>query len=430
MTFPFIDDDPNKSEKESPFTIDPTAAIGTPAPVAKPKPLKADKAASTSTGKESGFIGRQAPKAKEGDFSDEQIRAMRRGGTDSLKKQTAGEDVMEVVKLTREQKIRKMMGPALTIGVTVGIGLVLLIAVGILIHGMIGQYEAQNSLRSARTFLKQGNAALARRHLEPLIKGGIKDPAIFSVVGICSNKLNEPQRALDEFKQAARLEPKEPAHLCGRAEAYLKLDKPQDAINESNAAMALNPNYPDAFRWRAAAYLKQSEYDKSIEDCDKYLKLSGSPTADVYATKAAALFDLKKFADSAADYNLAVQIEPENGEYWTAKAISLQSAKDFKNAVKAVNRSLEVQGKKIDLLRLRADCLLSAHDFDAAIKDYELVGQLTRKKEDYVRCADVAMGGKRFNLAFFYYSKALEADPNDNKVRESRENAAKAAGVS
>lgn len=423
----FIDDDPNKTEKESPFTIDPTAAIGTPGPSAKPKPLKAEKGASSA--KEGGFIGRQAPKSKEGDFSDDQIRAMRRDGTDTLKKQTAVDEI-DLVELTKEQKMRKMMGPALTIGATVGIGIVLLVAVGMLIKGMVGQYEAQNSLRSARAFLKQGNAALARRHLEPLIKDGIKDPALFSIVGICSNKLNEPQRALNEFDQAAKLEPKEPAHLCGRAEAFLKLDKPQEAINESNSALKLNPNYPDAFRWRAAAYLKQSEYDKSIEDCDKYLKVATSPTADVYATRGASLFSEKKFQDSAADYTRAVQIEPENGEYWTAKAVSLQSANEFKDAVRALNRSLEVQGKKIELLRRRADCLLAAHDFDGAIKDYELVGQLTRTKEDYVRCADVAMGGKRYNLAFFYYTKALEADPNDNKVRAARETAGKAAGVS
>lgn len=420
----YYDDDKNK--EESPFTIDPTAALYTSQP-AKPKPMKAERSASISS--EKGFIGRQAPKAKDDELTDDEIRAMRRGTTDALKRSTVGEDVSEFVPQTKGQKLRKVLGPALTIGVTVGIGLVLLVAVGMMLYGMVGQYEAQNMLQSAKTFLKQGNPSLARRHLEPLIKNGTKDPAIHSMVGVCSNKLNDPKRALEEFTEAAKLAPKDPAHLCGKAEAYIKLDKPAEAIAEANAALAIAPQYPDALRFRAAGYAKQAEFQKALDDSAIYLKLNNSPAADVYATRAVSFYNLKQFDEAANEYNHAVQVEPENGAYWTSRAEALQLAKSYKEAILAVNRAISILGKQPELLRLRAACHLSNGDFDESIKDYEFICQLSRKKEDYIKCADVAMGGKRYNLAHFYYSTALEADPNDDAVRAKKDQAKKSAGL-
>jgi tetratricopeptide (TPR) repeat protein len=424
--YQYYEDESNK--EESPFTIDPTAALSTSQP-AKPKPMKAGRTASVNSSGTQGFIGRQAPKASDDDLTDDEIRAMRRSTTDAIKKSTAGEDVSEFVPQTQGQKLRRVLGPALTLSVTLGIGLVLLVAVGMTLYGMVAQHEAQNMLQSAKTFLKQGNPSLARRHLEPLIEGGSKDPAIHSLVGVCSNKLNDPSRALEEFTTASRLAPKDPAHLCGKAEAYIKLDKPTEAINEANAALALDPNFPDALRFRAAAHAKLNEFQKALDDSGTYLKLSSSPAADVYATRAVSYFNLKKFEEAASEYNHAVQLEPENGLYWTDRAEALKEAKSYKEAIAAVNRAISIAGKQTDLLRLRGACHLASGTFDEAIKDYELICQLSRKKEDYIKCADVAASGKRFNLALFYYTTALESNPDDNAVRAKKDQAKKSAGL-
>lgn len=424
----FYEEEAQNSEKESPFTIDPTAALSSGSP-SKPKPLKAARS-NTTANQQGGFIGRQSAKPKvDGELTDEEIRALRKGTNEALKRVTVGEDVSDFVPVTGKQRFRKLVGPMLTLGVTIGIGLVLLVAVGMMLYGMVAQYEAQNTLSSAHSFLKQGNAGLARRHLEPLVKGGIKDPAVFSLVGVCSNKLGEPQRALEEFSRASQLAPKEPAHLCGKAEAYLKLDKPEEAITEANAALGLNPQYADALRLRAAAYVKQGKYQNTLDDTAEYMKLSSAPTADVYANRALALFNMKRFKESADDYAQAVQIEPENGAYWTAKAESLKEGENYKEAIAALNRALSVMGKKLELLRPRADCHLLNGQFDEALKDYELICQLSRKKADYVKTADVAASGKRNNLALFYYSKALEADPNDDEIRAKKDLAKKNAGL-
>jgi tetratricopeptide (TPR) repeat protein len=352
---------------------------------------------------------------------------MRRKKTTEALRRQAHEEVPPESDLETEQaaSVMSRIGPTMTSAGTIAATLLLIGALALLFHHMTQNSEANSALGVARSLMRQGNYKLARQQLEPLVKKGTRDAGVFGALGECAMKFNETPAAIKNYTEAIRVDPKDPAYLTGRAQSYIGDGRAEEALRDADAALALNGNFADALRVRALAYARQFDYQNSLEDCDEYLKKVSQPTADVYATRALAMFHLKRFPEAVQDYSQAARMDPENGDYVAGKAEALKEAQQYREAIAAVDKAINVLGRRIELLRLRGDCYALNNDLDNAVKDYEAVASISPRKENYVRCADTAMKGNQFNLATYYYGKALELDPRDGRIRTFRELAKK-----
>lgn len=359
----------------------------------------------------------------DGELSADELRAMRRKKTtDALRRATTSDESEPETEEEAETKANiAKIGPAMTMGGIAVATILLLGAFGLLINYMMGHGEANSALKVAQSFLRQGNPKEARRTLEPLVKQGTKDAGVYAALGECALQMKDNADAVKNYTEAVSLDPKDPAYLVGRAGAYLEAGRGDDALRDANAALALNPNYADGLKVRALAFARKFDYAKSLDDSDEYLRRNSNPPADAYATRALALLHMKRYAEAVDDYSRAARMDSTKGEYVAGKAEALKDAGQYREAIAAVEKALNMMGRRIELLRLRGDCYVLNNQLDDAIKDYEAVASISPAKENLVRTADVAMKANQFNMANYYYTKALEIDPKDTRIKTLKE---------
>ena len=91
--------------------------------------------------------------------------------------------------------------------------------------------------------------------------------------GIASLNLNKPDKALESFERAIRIDPKPSTGYLGRANALNTLGKYERSIRDYNRAIDIDPNVANAYVNRGIAYAKLGELKKAIADYEKALAL-------------------------------------------------------------------------------------------------------------------------------------------------------------
>ena len=80
-------------------------------------------------------------------------------------------------------------------------------------------------------------------------------------------------RAIEDYDQAIRLDPKHAIAYNDRGTAYSSRAQPNRAIQDFDQAIRLNPKLASAFNNRGNAYSSRGELDRAIQDYDHALKL-------------------------------------------------------------------------------------------------------------------------------------------------------------
>lgn len=99
---------------------------------------------------------------------------------------------------------------------------------------------------------------------------------IYLNLGASQLKLEAYDLALDNYKKALELSPRNPSIYNFKGYANYKLNFYADAINDYNNAIDLDPNNATSYYNRGMAYLKSSEKSKACIDFHKSCQLSNN----------------------------------------------------------------------------------------------------------------------------------------------------------
>lgn len=91
--------------------------------------------------------------------------------------------------------------------------------------------------------------------------------------GVDSYMAGRYQKAISEFNEAVRLNPKYIDAYSNRGAAYDAINNPERAVQDYTAAINLNPRMVEAFRNRACAYYDLGRFDQAINDWNSYIKV-------------------------------------------------------------------------------------------------------------------------------------------------------------
>jgi tetratricopeptide (TPR) repeat protein len=83
-------------------------------------------------------------------------------------------------------------------------------------------------------------------------------------------------RAIQDYNQAIKLNPKDSFPFNNRGNAYFNKGQYDRAIQDYNQAIKLNPTFAMAFNGRGAAYAGKGQFDNAIRDYDQAIKLNPS----------------------------------------------------------------------------------------------------------------------------------------------------------
>jgi tetratricopeptide (TPR) repeat protein len=107
-------------------------------------------------------------------------------------------------------------------------------------------------------------------------------------------------KAIADFSEAIRLNPKHAAAYCDRGLTYWSRHDYDKAIADHTEAIRLDPQFIMAYNNRGIAYADKKEYDKAIADYDQVLRLDPNH-ALAYANRSLAYRGRGELAKSDAD---------------------------------------------------------------------------------------------------------------------------------
>ena len=204
-------------------------------------------------------------------------------------------------------------------------------------------------------------------------------------LGLLDDGTGAYETAIQEYRTAAELEPTSDAALSGLANAYQQLGRADDAEKTFRKAIALRPNYWASYNWLGIFYMGAARYDDAVQMFSQVIALvpdsfagysnlggvyiqSGNyakaipalersiairPTAPAVSNLAFAHFNLKGYAESAALFEKASQLDPEDFQiwgnlgdayYWTKNQRS-QSRPAYEKAVDLASKVLQVNSR-------------------------------------------------------------------------------------
>jgi tetratricopeptide (TPR) repeat protein len=191
-----------------------------------------------------------------------------------------------------------------------------------------------------------------------------------------------------------------------RGVAYRLKGDHDRAIADYAQAIKLNPKFAAAFNNRGVAYDHKGDFDRAIADYDQTIKLK--PSAEAHFNRGNAYLGKSQYASAIDDYNQAIKLKADfaaafDNRCWARAVVGI-----LKQALADCNEALRLIPGNASTHDSRGFIFLKMTNFDAAVSDYDAALQVDPK------------------LAFALYGRGLARLRNEDPAGEADITAAKA----
>jgi tetratricopeptide (TPR) repeat protein len=191
--------------------------------------------------------------------------------------------------------------------------------------------------------------------------------------GIIEGKSGAPQKAIDYFGEAIRIDPKFVLAYYNRAITLQQVGDEQRAVRDYSEAIRLEPRFADAYAGRGAAYENLKQYDKAIKDYTEAIRLAPG-VALIHANRASSYDKLGRHPEAIKDYEEALRLGPRDDETldafaWLLATVPDPRLRDGKRAVELAREACELtQWKEPNHIDTLAAAYARSGDFASAVK--------------------------------------------------------------
>jgi tetratricopeptide (TPR) repeat protein len=163
----------------------------------------------------------------------------------------------------------------------------------------------------------------------------------------------------------------------------------EKAINDFQDALRINPRNPIAHANRGAIYLKRKELDKALADCDEAIALDPR-CAHAYGNRGQIYINRREYGKGGLDYKKAIELDPNSVE--TLCGVSrflschdLDLARDGKLALEYAVRACELtKWKDSYCLEALAAAYAETGQFEEAVRWQEKAEKLFDEKDERI----------------------------------------------
>jgi len=149
--------------------------------------------------------------------------------------------------------------------------------------------------------------------------------------GLAYSEKGENDRAIADYNEALRLDPKYAIAYNNRGLAYFRKGENDRAIADYNEALRLNPKYAIASNNRGLAYRSKGENDRAIADYTEALRLDPK-FAMAYNNRGVAYSDKGENDRAIADYTEALRLDPKLADTYVSRGLAYEKLADFARA--------------------------------------------------------------------------------------------------
>jgi tetratricopeptide (TPR) repeat protein len=220
-------------------------------------------------------------------------------------------------------------------------------------------------------------------------------------------------RAILDYNQAIRLNPRDANSFSNRGAAYARKADYDRAIQDYDEAIRLNPNHADAFSNRGAAYARKADYDRAIEDYDEAIRLNPKHANALYGRGNA--YRRKGDYDRAIQsYDEAIELNPNHANAFSNRGIAHGRKGDFDRAIQDYDQAILLNPNYVNAFYNRANAYRRKGDYERAVLDYDQVIWLNPKHVNAYSNRGLARFYQgQFTAAAPDFSKALEFTPTN-----------------
>jgi len=184
----------------------------------------------------------------------------------------------------------------------------------------------------ATYYLQVGRPDLAITATQRLVGLGMKTTQVYYLDGVANRELGRSKQAIDDFEQAANLEPTNSDVLGTLTSLYLDASRPQDAERVAKRATTFNPNDKKAFENYGAVYEAEKKYDDARTQYEAAAKLDPKDAGPI-VLQAQSYLRQDALALAGQLYDRALAVDPKYPDALLGKARLLATEHDVKGAI-------------------------------------------------------------------------------------------------
>jgi tetratricopeptide (TPR) repeat protein len=236
-------------------------------------------------------------------------------------------------------------------------------------------------------------------------------------------RLNEHERAIEDFNKTIELNPNLAVAYYNRGLSYAGLNQHEQAIGDYNKAIELNPNLAVAYYDRGIAYYGLNEYERAIEDYSKAIKLNPN-YAGAHNNRGIAYAELKQHERAIEDYNKAIELNPGYAKTYNNRGTAYHGLNQHERAIADYSKAIELNPNYAKAYYNRGIAYAELKQHERAIADYSKAIELNPNYADAHNNRGIAYAElKQHERAIEDYNRAIELNPNYVGAYNNRGNA-------
>jgi tetratricopeptide (TPR) repeat protein len=166
--------------------------------------------------------------------------------------------------------------------------------------------------------------------------------------GIILSQFSQYESAIIAYDRTLLLEPEDSLTLAYRCEALVKLEQSEAALESCDRALAGNNKWGEktkAFAWsnRGMANRQLKQWVKAIADYDQAINIDPNDPLN-WAAEGLVFENLARFNEALTAYNRAIQLAPKFSLALTGRCTMLNQLEQYKEAFEACDQAIQGDG--------------------------------------------------------------------------------------
>lgn len=190
------------------------------------------------------------------------------------------------------------------------------------------------------SYFQQGNYLAA---IEDFDQAALLEPKFFPAFynrGLSYQHLFEYDLALADFTQVIELNPKSSAAYNNRGLIYYKQNNYYKAILEFNRAITLDPKVPDFYTNRGISYRMVQDLQSALSDFDQAILLDVQ-SEFAYLSRGDLFLQSSQYGKAIKDYSKAIQLNPTNSTAYLNRAYAYSQTREISKALDSYRKFIQ-----------------------------------------------------------------------------------------
>lgn len=188
-------------------------------------------------------------------------------------------------------------------------------------------------------------------------------------------------KALQNFETYIRLNPDRAAGYLGRGRIFAAQKRYNAALADFTRVISMDPNIADGYLNRANVEMTLGQNQEAMNDLDEAQRLNPR-AAEIYATRGRLSLQLGRLGDAERDLQQSVQLNPTLALSYSNRGLFYAATGQMELAKADFDKVIELQPRDANAYFNRGNVYVSLNQTDKALADYDRATQLAPDLSD------------------------------------------------